>query len=311
MPINSSRLPNLLIIGAPRCGTTSLHDWLVAHPRICGSARKETFYLMDRASHEFVERNNVHDHGLEGYSRLFDRCSGASVRLESTTGYLYQKTALDVLPGLPSEPRFVVVLREPAARVLSTFRYFRGHKAQLPPDFTFRRFIEAIDSGSPLVRDNEFLGAAIEHSRYAAHLARWRDCVEPERFRVVLFEDLLRNARTLVPELAAWCGVDAEFYASYAWPHRNESYEVRFPRVHAGIRSFILPLVRGERVRRALRGLYISLNGSRARVADDDEAAVLATLRERFAEDNDRLAREWRLDLSPWGTPRTQTSFRG
>jgi len=300
VPINPSRLPNLLIIGAPRCGTTSLHDWLVAHPRVGASRRKETFYMMDRDSFEFVKRNNVHDHGLEGYARLFDRCAQASVRIESTTGYLYQKTALDVLPGLASEPKFVVVLREPAARVLSTFRYFQGHKAQLPRDLTFRRFVEAIDSDDPLVRDNEFLGAAIEHSRYAVHLARWRDRAGSERLRVVLFEDLRHKAHTLVPELATWCGIDKAFYASYAWPRRNESYQVRFPRVHATVRSFVLPLVRSEKIKRGLRGLYIALNGGKTRPTGADETAVLAELRGRFAEDNARLAEEWRLDLSAW-----------
>lgn len=302
MPTNSLRYPNLLIIGAPRCGTTSLHDWLIAHPRIDGAARKETFYLMDRGSFDFDRRHNVHDHGLAGYARLFSRCTGADVRIESTTGYLYQQTALEVLGRLPGDPRFVVVLREPAARVLSTFHYYRGHKAQLPREFTFGRFVEAIDSGDARVRGNEFLGAAIEHSRYAHHLARWRERVGAQRLRIVLFEDLRRDARALVPDLARWCGVDPAFYDSYDWPHRNESYEVRFPLLHAAVMKTVLPLVRSERVKRGLRAAYVRLNGSASRCSED-ERVVLAELRERFADDNARLAREWGLDLTAWHGP--------
>ena len=295
-----SGLPNLLIIGAPRCGTTSLHDWLVAHPQISGSRRKETFYMMDRDSCEFVERNNVHDHGLEGYARLFERCMDAAVRLESTTGYLYQQTALELLPNLPSRPRFVTILREPASRVLSTFRYFQGHKARLPRDMTFRGFIDAVDSGDPIVRNNEFLRDAIDHSRYVLPLARWRERAGRERIRIVLFEELRRNASTLVPDLAEWCGVEKGFYESYAWPHRNESYEVRYPVLHAWVRSYVLPLVRSERIKRGLRGLYIAAAGRRARPSGEDEAEVLAGLRERFQQDNARLASEWSLNLSSW-----------
>ena len=295
-----SALPNLLIIGAPRCGTTSLHDWLVAHPRIGGSRRKETFYLMDRNSYEFVQRDNVHDHGLQGYSRQFAHCSKADVRLESTAGYLYQQTALDVLADLPGTPRFIVVLREPASRVLSTFRYFQGHKAQLPSEMTFARFIDALDARDSGVLHNEFIGDAIEHSRYATHLARWRKRVGADRMRVILFENLMPDARKVVPGLAAWCGVDTDFYATYGWPHRNESYDVRFPRLHKWIMQGVLPFVRSERVKRGLRGVYVALNGRRPRATASKEAEVLANLRERFRPDNARLADEWDLDLSEW-----------
>lgn len=256
--------------------------------------------MMDRDSCEFVERNNVHDRGLEGYARLFDVCANADVRLESTTGYLYQQTALELLPDLPGEPRFVVVLREPAARVLSTFRYFQGHKAQLPRDMTFRRFIDAVDAGDRLVRNNEFLADAIEQSRYATHLARWRERAGRERIRIVLFEEMRRNASTLVPQLAEWCGIDRGFYESYAWPRRNESYVVRYPLLHAWVRGLVLPFVRSERIKRGLRGIYVALNGRRARPMGHDEAEVLAGLRERFTDDNTRLASEWDLDLSAW-----------
>jgi hypothetical protein len=40
-------LPNLVIAGAPKCGTSSLFYWLADHPQACGSTVKETFYLMD------------------------------------------------------------------------------------------------------------------------------------------------------------------------------------------------------------------------------------------------------------------------
>ena len=256
--------------------------------------------MMDRDSCEFVERNNVHDHGLEGYARLFDSCADANVRLESTTGYLYQQTALELLPGLPSKPRFVVILREPAARVFSTFRYFQGHKAQLPHDMTFRRFIDVLDSGDPILQNNEFLRDAIDHSRYAQHLAPWLERAGRERIRIVLFEEMRRNASTLVPDLAEWCGADKGFYESYAWPRRNESYEVRYPQMHAWVRGHVLPFVRSERIKRGLRGLYIAFNGRRARSTGKEEAEVLAGLRERFNDDNARLASEWELDLSSW-----------
>jgi len=40
--------PNLVIAGAPKSGTSSLFFWLAAHPEVCGSQKKETYFLADK-----------------------------------------------------------------------------------------------------------------------------------------------------------------------------------------------------------------------------------------------------------------------
>lgn len=69
------KLPNLLIAGAPKCGTSSIFTWLIAHPEVCGSQPKETFYLMNSDS-PLCNSNLFYDIGrLEKYSQYFDHCS--------------------------------------------------------------------------------------------------------------------------------------------------------------------------------------------------------------------------------------------
>ncbi|MCP5333794.1 MAG: hypothetical protein H7A13_10650, partial [Pseudomonadales bacterium] len=51
-------LPNLIIAGAPKCGTTSLFDYLVQHPQVGGSSVKETCYVMDRGYPLFKAQSN-------------------------------------------------------------------------------------------------------------------------------------------------------------------------------------------------------------------------------------------------------------
>ena len=42
-------VPNLMIAGAPKCGTTSLHHYLADHPSVCASIEQESRFLMDEA----------------------------------------------------------------------------------------------------------------------------------------------------------------------------------------------------------------------------------------------------------------------
>ena len=69
-------LPNLIVIGAAKCGTTSLHEYLDDHPEISMSHEKEL--------HFFVDRKNW-DRGLAWYEAQFD--ASAPVRGESSPGY--------------------------------------------------------------------------------------------------------------------------------------------------------------------------------------------------------------------------------
>src|SRR5689334_10681741 len=83
-------LPNLVIAGAPKCGTSSLYRWLADHPQAFGSAPKETFYLMDEGHPLLRKGSNFHTRGLAGYAEFFDgRNEEARVIFEATTHYLY------------------------------------------------------------------------------------------------------------------------------------------------------------------------------------------------------------------------------
>ena len=74
-------LPNTVIAGAPKCGTTSLFRWLNDHPDACGSTTKEPRYLIDPDSCLFDKTSNFHDHGLEGYEAYFEHCAGSSPKV--------------------------------------------------------------------------------------------------------------------------------------------------------------------------------------------------------------------------------------
>jgi hypothetical protein len=99
--------PNTFIIGAPKCGTTSLASWLSSHPDIFLPEPKEpNFYAPDTASSRSITT-------CERYLRVYDGVTTESVRLDASTTYLRSKIAVsDILKDVP-QSKFIVLVRNP------------------------------------------------------------------------------------------------------------------------------------------------------------------------------------------------------
>ena len=308
-------LPNLVIAGAPKCGTSSLFKWLSDHPRACGSAVKETYYLLD-PGHPLLRfaRSSYHEQGLEGYERLFPGCRPGEhdVVFEATTHYLYQRTALEVVAGLPTRPHVAFVLRKPSERVYSSYQYTLNNLAKLDDRISFPRFVRLVkgeeDAGAPL---DEVLGESayvlkndIGYSRYVEHLRPWVERLGRGRAHVLLFEDMRRDPRAFMKDFAARLGLDPSFYDSYSFPVRNETVRIKSRRLHRRARMFegVLP---GGAVRDFVRGLYLRAQsgGSGAPRKTEEDLRALEELEREFQPFSRRLASELGVDISAWGAP--------
>lgn len=303
-------LPNLVVAGAPKCGTSSLYRWLADHPQACGSTRKETFYLMDEGHPLARPGSDFRARGLEGYSEFFGECrADARVVFEATTHYLYQRTALEVLSQLPTRPRIVLLLRKPSERVYSSFRYSQHNLANVRRDLTFARFVElskANGNGSDAEWD-ELAGASayvlrndIGYSRYVEYVGRWVERFGRGRVDVLLFEDLKANPRAFMKELAARAGVDPSFYDSYDFPLKNETFGVRYPSLHRSVRR-LNELVPAAGLKGALRRVYLKAqSGGASAGKTPEDARALEELEREFRPFNQRLSDELGLNLSAW-----------
>lgn len=304
-------LPNLVVAGAPKCGTSSLYRWLADHPQACGSAPKETFYLMDEG-HPLARRGaDFRARGLEGYAEIFAGCNAsARVRFEATTHYIYQRTALEVLSQLPARPRIVFLLRKPSERVYSSFRYSQNNLANVRRDLTFARFVELSKSNGGGATDaewEELAGASayvlrndVRFSRYVEYIRSWVEHFGRESVDVLLFEDMRSNPRAFMKRFAARVGIDESFYDSYDFPVKNETFGVRYPSLHRGVRR-LNELVPAAGLKDALKKVYVrAQSGGASSGKTQEDARALEELEREFRPFNLRLADELGLNLSAW-----------
>lgn len=107
------RLPDVVIVGAMKGGTTSLFAYLCQHPEVHGSIIKEVHYF-----------NRNFRRGESWYRRHFTRRPGGVV-LEGTPDYMFHTTSFERLQMALPNARIVVVLRNPVTRAYSHYHHSR------------------------------------------------------------------------------------------------------------------------------------------------------------------------------------------
>ena len=221
-------LPNVVIAGAPKAGTSSLFSWIADHPDAVGSREKETYFFVDPGTHMYRPDFNAMN-GLEAYGSQFDVPPGLAPRviLEATPGYLYMTQALERVPGLPTKPRCIFVLREPASQIFSLYQYFRDNWDWIPPEMSFDAFLEAVRSRQEEFKGNELAQNALSFARYVDYLLPWQTRLGRERMFVTTFDALVADPAKTTKKIASWLDLDQAFYENYAFPHENETYAPR------------------------------------------------------------------------------------
>jgi hypothetical protein len=188
MPSRNLRtvLPNLIVIGAAKCGTTSLHEYLDEHPQIAMSREKEL--------HFFVDRKNW-GRGLEWYESQFD--ATAPVRGESSPDYsaypLYQGVAERMAATIP-DARLVYLVRDPVERVVSHYT----HRTVNWPE------MGTIDE---TLADPQLRKWLVTPSRYWLQLEQYLGHFSAEQILVVDSDEL----RASLPRIFEFVGVDPSF----------------------------------------------------------------------------------------------------
>lgn len=225
-------LPNLIVAGSYRAGTTSLFTYLSRHPQVCGSSVKETaFFIRDYSGDRECD-----EAALGAY---FGRCApDARIRVEGSAGYL-QEAAL-VAPRIKSlldNPKIVFMLRCPADRLYSYFNYLVG-QLRLPATLSFEDYVAAAldyDSGGTVPGGAPYSESQLEalvHGKYSSYLEVFYSTFGSGSVKSVLFENLNRDPRSFMLDMAAFLGIGLDFYATYSFGKVNASFLSRYATLH-------------------------------------------------------------------------------
>jgi hypothetical protein len=262
--------PNCFIIGAQKCGSTSLHEYLLQHPQIDGAKCKEVWYF---------DRNYARgEDWYRGHFPLAPEYRGARGRsvqaiVDSTTNYLYDPRVPVRAHDYAPNAKLIVVLRDPVLRAYSHYRMLRALGWEY---LSFQDALEQEDGRDAqehqqIVRDwtypARYLGfhGYVSRGLYLEQIERWLKVFDRDQLLVLLTDDLRTRPGETVATAHRFLGL--ERYDSGSYPMHNA-------------------------------GSYSSL-----------DADMLEILARRFEEPNRRLAEFLGRDLG-WIAPTSGTDMR-
>jgi hypothetical protein len=273
--------PNLIVPGVAKCGTTTLYDLLVAHPRVTGGLEKEVRFLID-AGDDLETPANVRDKGLAGWADQFaDRGRGDfDVWVDASPQYQYQRIALETIAALPVKPKVLFVVRDPARRLFSMYQYARYHQRTIPFLSSFPAFIEAIRPPvDRRIAPQRMLANAWADSHYAESTAPWREALPAGHLKIARIEHFAQDREGFLHDLANWLGIDPAPLVATRTLQSNETVHTRSRLVRKAGQRLAAILPENRLVRRAKDAIKALNEGA----VDRDELARNADLMEELA----------------------------
>ncbi len=204
-------LPNFLVIGAPRSGTTSLHRYLGEHPDVYVTPLKETKFLAFRhdppayvgpGDEATINRWSVTS--LAGYEAQFEGVDGEPAVGEASPLYLFHPDAPGNIHELVPDINLVCILRDPVERAWSDFKNMV--RLAREPEPAFQEALDAEDA-----RREAGWGPYYwyrEKGFYHRHLTRFLDRFPREQLHITLFDDLRADPVGTLRGIHRFLGVD-------------------------------------------------------------------------------------------------------
>ncbi len=263
-------LPNFLIIGAQRSGTTWIHRCLMEHPEVFAPAEKELdFFTL------------YYDRGLDYYSSFFRDAQGYSAIGEVTPHYINRvKTAERIAACLP-DVKLIAIFRNPVERAFSFYSMFKDRY----PNMDFRTALE-------------YDKALIGNGLYFDLVQNYLHFFDRKQFLFLLFDDLKKNNVEFIQSIFKFLGVRDNFIPSIAGQVVNAPI---FPRLQSVFYRFgmgsMIELIKATGVDKPIRMAYKRFSMQKNPRIDADLRGALG---QRFQQPNADLERLIGRKLSHW-----------
>jgi hypothetical protein len=203
-------VPNFLIIGTPRSGTTTMYEGLQQHPRVFLCTPKEPmFFILEGHRDVFPgPLNPVGPRDWDSYRRLFEGAGREQAVGEASTFYLYSPDAPSRIKRSLPEIRMIAIFRNPVDRAYSHFLTNRLAGTEPLSDFE-----KAMDAEERRLRKGWYLYWCYRGMGfYGAQLERYISFFPPEQFRFFLFEDLVADPGALFRGIFDFLEVDIKVH---------------------------------------------------------------------------------------------------
>jgi hypothetical protein len=295
--------PNFFIVGAPKCGTTALYEYLRLHPNIFMPQLKEPHYFAKDLTAPKVKT-------LVDYIRLFADCTNEHQSVgEASASYLSSSTALSNIHEFNSDAKLIAMLRNPVDMVYSMHSQLLYWSEETVDDFeTAWRLQERRSHGIELPKTcgEPYWVQYARLARLGTQTQRMLSIFPRAQVKLILHEDFAASPETVYSEVVDFLGLPHDHRSDF--PRLNENKKARM----TWLRNFIRkppPLLRKgfRRLKRAageervvsLKAKIVDLNTLKER-RPPLSLAFRTELVETFRDEVALLSQILNRDLSHW-----------
>ncbi|MBN1256443.1 MAG: sulfotransferase domain-containing protein [Planctomycetes bacterium] len=281
------RLPDFLIIGAAKSGTTTLHSYLERHSMVCMSTPKEP---------EYFSRQEIYEKGEAWYRGLFSEARADQLCGEASTTYTrwpHTQDAAGRIGKLLPNAKLIYIMRNPVDRTYSHF----VHHTRYAINKTFEQ---------ALADDDIY----VDCSRYLFQIKRYLEFYPRESFLFLFFDDLKENPGALLQRIQAFLGLPEEdlcseglVYANVAGvDHYIRHWTTDWIRELPGMRQLrkMLSTETKQHMYNFLKSSFIGKKMARDYNPPEMQPGTRERLIELFRPENEALAEFLGCDLSDW-----------
>lgn len=185
-------LPNFLIIGAQKCGTTSLHDILSKHPETNMSVKKEiNFFIKDKK----------YNKGLGYYSKYFKNNKNAIAIGEASPGYICHPDVHKRIYESLGIIKIVIILRDPIKRAFSQYWDERRELTEhLSEEEIVEKHLENVY--------NPYRRGYFSRGVYINDVIKYVDLFGKKNVHVIILEELIKNQKENLQDLYMFLGIN-------------------------------------------------------------------------------------------------------
>jgi len=286
------KLPDFIIIGAQKSGTTALWKCLRKHPEIFMPEEKEINY--------FKSDENNYAKGIDWYAGFFKDSKDEKSIGEASPRYLFYPDVAEKIHRFNKDIKLICILRNPVDRAYS--HYWHNVRDGLE-DLSFK---EAVDREKERIKESDYNYRAysyISRGFYYDQIRHFLDYFDITQIHFIIFEELIKHPAEIIEKTLEYLNVDTSFIPKM--DHVNQASALKYPLIYRRIRSksdYMLDIVREktsyairDKISRLLRKIFTN-KGKYPRI----DPKLRKYLERIFNEKNRMLSQLLNKDLDIW-----------
>lgn len=301
---DNSVLPNTFLIGAQKCATSSLYSWLAQHPDVCApmSVKDRGFFTQD----EFY--NQGFNYLSDYYKNEFNN---EKIILQGSVHYIYFEKALSRIHQFNPNSKFILVLRNPIDRALSSYKYARKFY------YETYNIEKAFELEPERLKSNDYQTLSEltykSHGLYFKQIQAFLKYFKRNQLKILFYEDISETPEVIVSEIFHFLNIDSSFAPQFnvlnitGGVKSKTLQKILFKdnKVKKWIVDNIIKKLISKEIKAKIRWKLIEANTKKSSKTDNiveyDESFILS-LHEYFRDDINNLEIFLKKDLTNWKT---------